>query len=73
MECRKRNGQVVIPIFYHIDPSVVRRQEGSFGKALEVNTRKIHSEEDREKLLGRWMCELTQASNISGWDITAFR
>lgn len=73
MGCRESNGQVVIPIFYHIDPSIVRRQEGSFGKALEANTRKIYSEEDREELLGTWMSVLTQASNLSGWDITAFR
>ncbi|KAM5575292.1 disease resistance protein RUN1 [Rosa sericea] len=35
MECRKTRGQLVFPIFYHVDPSHVRNQAGSFGKAFE--------------------------------------
>jgi len=31
---------LLYPFFYHIDPSIVGRQEGSFGKALEANTQK---------------------------------
>ncbi|GAU38825.1 hypothetical protein TSUD_356760 [Trifolium subterraneum] len=33
MECHK-NGQVVVPVFYQIDPSHVRKQTGSYGIAL---------------------------------------
>jgi len=32
--------KLLYPFFYHIDPSIVGRQEGSFGKALEANTQK---------------------------------
>ncbi|WKA00148.1 hypothetical protein VitviT2T_018536 [Vitis vinifera] len=34
MECHKYLGHAVFPIFYHVDPSHVRKQEGSFGEAL---------------------------------------
>ena len=34
MECRKEMEQPVVPIFYHGDPSDVRKQMGSFGEAF---------------------------------------
>ncbi|KAI5422986.1 hypothetical protein KIW84_046125 [Lathyrus oleraceus] len=39
MECRRTQGQVVLPVFYDVDPSVVRHQKGEFGKALEVSAK----------------------------------
>jgi len=35
MECSKTIGQVVLPVFYGVDPSEVRHQNGEFGKAFE--------------------------------------
>ena len=32
LECRKTTGQLVLPIFYNVDPSNVRRHKGSFGE-----------------------------------------
>nr|XP_048336978.1 disease resistance protein RPV1-like [Ziziphus jujuba var. spinosa] len=32
LECREAFKQIVLPIFYHVDPSHVRKQIGSFGK-----------------------------------------
>ncbi|PNX85337.1 disease resistance protein (TIR-NBS-LRR class), partial [Trifolium pratense] len=56
MEHRRsnNNGPVVIPIFYHVDPSVVRRQGGDFGKALEAITKRIQPEKERQELLRTW-------------------
>lgn len=34
LECMKTRGQRVVPIFYNVDPSDVRKQRGNFGKAL---------------------------------------
>ncbi|CAK7323556.1 unnamed protein product [Dovyalis caffra] len=31
LECRNNNGQIVVPVFYFVDPSHVRNQTGSFG------------------------------------------
>lgn len=73
MECHGNNGQVFIPIFYNVDPTVVRHQKGAFGEALEATAKKIYSETDRMGLLSTWRSALTGAANISGWDATAFR
>ncbi|OMO53323.1 hypothetical protein COLO4_36775 [Corchorus olitorius] len=40
MDCRRSRGQLVVPIFYHVNPSDVRKQTGSYGKALIDHERK---------------------------------
>ncbi|GAU38597.1 hypothetical protein TSUD_266360 [Trifolium subterraneum] len=35
LECRRSTGQVVVPVFYGVDESDVRRQEGCFGKVTQ--------------------------------------
>ena len=61
IECKK-NGQKVYPVFYKVDPSEVRKQEGSFGSALTTHEKKI------EKVL-RWRAALCEAGGLSGWHI----
>lgn len=74
MECRRLNGQVVLPVFYDVDPSVVRHQKGDFGKALEVAAKSRYIiEEVMVKELSKWRKVLTEASNLSGWHGSAFR
>ena len=34
MECKRRFNQTVIPVFYHVSPSVVREQKGNFVEKL---------------------------------------
>ncbi|CAI9265829.1 unnamed protein product [Lactuca saligna] len=34
MECKDKRGQIVMPIFYGIDPSEVRKQKRKYGEAL---------------------------------------
>ncbi|MCI17851.1 TMV resistance protein N, partial [Trifolium medium] len=72
MEYRGTDGQMVIPIFYHVDPSIIRRQVGDFGKALEVTARRTHTDRDKQELLLAWRSVLTQAANLSGWDDSSF-
>ncbi|KAK2352792.1 disease resistance protein RUN1 [Trifolium repens] len=67
MECHKTYGQIVIPVFYYVDPSVVRSQRASFGDALIFTARK------REALLSNWRGALTQVADLSGWDANKFR
>ncbi|RHN56537.1 putative TIR domain, P-loop containing nucleoside triphosphate hydrolase [Medicago truncatula] len=74
MENRGTHGQIVIPIFYHIDPAIVRRQLGNFGKALEITAKKMQSKREKQKLLLQtWKSALSQATNLSGWDVTSSR
>ncbi|KAL5776084.1 hypothetical protein ACOSP7_009010 [Xanthoceras sorbifolium] len=60
LESRKMYGQIVIPVFYGVDPSDVRKQTGIFGDAFAK-----HFEENSEKLQ-RWKAALTEAANFSG-------
>ena len=63
LECKK-NGQKVLPVFYKVDPSEVRKQEGSFELAL--TTHEIKFENNIEKVL-RWRAALYEAASLSGW------
>ncbi|XP_065623750.1 disease resistance protein RPV1 isoform X2 [Quercus suber] len=63
LECKK-NGQKVLPIFYKVDPSEVRKQEGNFGIALTMQEKKF--ENNIEKVL-RWRAALEEAASLSGW------
>ncbi|KAH0939949.1 hypothetical protein HID58_007410 [Brassica napus] len=54
---------MVIPIFYHVDPSEVRKQTGEFGERFK-ETCKDKTEGDRE----RWIRALTDVANLAGED-----
>jgi len=73
IQCLETFGQVVLPIFYEIDPSDVRDQKGDFGKALEEAAHKSYSGEQLEHALSRWSHALTKAAGITGWDVRDFR
>nr|WIL60014.1 nodulation protein [Melilotus officinalis] len=46
MECQRTIGQIVVPVFYDVDPSEVRHQKGVFGKAFQNLLNRISKEED---------------------------
>ena len=54
LECKK-NGQSVIPVFYKVDPSDVRNQNGNSGEALAKHEDKL---KDNMKVQ-RWRMALT--------------
>ena len=60
IECTKK----VLPIFYQVPPSEVRKQKGDFGKALTKLEKRI---KDKTKVQ-RWRDALSKAANISSWD-----
>uniref|UniRef100_A0A6N2KYG0 TIR domain-containing protein n=1 Tax=Salix viminalis TaxID=40686 RepID=A0A6N2KYG0_SALVM len=59
----RKTGQIVLPIFYDIDPSDVRKQTGSFAKAFDK-----HEECFKEKVK-EWRNALEEAGNLSGWNL----
>ncbi|KAL5732584.1 hypothetical protein ACOSQ2_032276 [Xanthoceras sorbifolium] len=65
LECREQYGQIVIPVFYGIDPSGVRYQTGSFADAFAE-----HGQQSSHKVQ-RWKDALKKAANLSGWQSTA--
>ncbi|XP_059665561.1 disease resistance protein RUN1-like isoform X2 [Cornus florida] len=64
--CKNTIGLTVLPVFYDVDPSQVRKQKGSFGEAFVKHEETFR--EDKEKVQ-RWRAALTEAANLSGWDI----
>ncbi|KAL6316213.1 hypothetical protein AAG906_017760 [Vitis piasezkii] len=65
LECKKTKGQVVLPIFYQVDPSDVRKQKGSYGKAFAKHEENM--KENMEKV-HIWREALSEVGNISDWD-----
>ncbi|KAK2639892.1 hypothetical protein Ddye_027687 [Dipteronia dyeriana] len=67
IKCKKMNKHIVMPVFYHVDPSDVRKLTGSF-KCSFANEEKVLQEE-----VQKWREALTEASNLSGWDSSVIR
>ncbi|CAN6879471.1 unnamed protein product [Brassica oleracea] len=63
MSCKEERGQTVMPVFYDVDPSDVRKQAGDFGNIFE-KTCVGKSEEVRQ----RWSRVLTDVANLAGVD-----
>ncbi|XP_024929227.3 disease resistance protein RUN1-like [Ziziphus jujuba] len=60
LECREAYKQIVLPIFYHVDPSHVRKQIGSFGEPFH------RYEQDFSQKVQRWRNALTQVASLAG-------
>ena len=60
----KQNGQLVLPVFYKVDPSKIRKQKGNFKVALTEHENKFKN--DMEKVQ-RWRTALNGAASLSGW------
>ncbi|XP_070021513.1 disease resistance protein RUN1-like isoform X2 [Nicotiana sylvestris] len=65
LECKEKLKQMVLPIFYDVDPSEVRKQTGLFGEALAKHKERPFGAQRVEK----WRDALTEAANLSGWDL----
>ncbi|XP_050115631.1 disease resistance protein RPV1-like isoform X8 [Malus sylvestris] len=75
MECGSKLEQHVLPIFYHVDPSDIRKQKGSLAPLFQKHEEDIRKEEDDKKgeakreRLEQWREALTEAANLSGYDL----
>ncbi|KAM5556894.1 TMV resistance protein N [Rosa sericea] len=65
LESAGTKKESVVPIFYEVDPSDIRKLKGSFAEAFAKHEQ--DSNADMEELK-RWKIALTEASNLSGWD-----
>ncbi|KAK9058326.1 hypothetical protein SSX86_023167 [Deinandra increscens subsp. villosa] len=75
LEQRLTSGQLVIPIFYHVEPTHVRKQESSFGVAMTEHKRRLfEAETNTEKRsqvaekINRWSKALTEVAQLKGKD-----
>ncbi|KAI5356047.1 hypothetical protein L3X38_008942 [Prunus dulcis] len=69
MECRERLGQQVIPLFYNVEASDVRKQTGSFAQAFEKHEAGICEGKHENEKVQRWRNALTQAADLCGKDL----
>ncbi|KAK9910855.1 hypothetical protein M0R45_034794 [Rubus argutus] len=65
LKCMDTQNQIVVPIFYQVDPSDVRKLTASFAEAFAKHER--DSAADMEEMES-WKSGLTRATNLSGWD-----
>nr|GEX52403.1 Toll/interleukin-1 receptor (TIR) domain-containing protein [Tanacetum cinerariifolium] len=61
MECRKGFGHTAYPVFYHVEPTEVRKQSGSVGVAF--------ARHKKEKAARKWREALKEASDLAGWEL----
>ncbi|CAI9268968.1 unnamed protein product [Lactuca saligna] len=71
----KQPNQIVIPIFYHVEPTHVRKQESTFGDAIAEHTRQMKAEKDADERtqsaqrIKGWIDALKQVANLKGEDV----
>ena len=64
MECKRLFNQRVIPVFYDVSPSEVRKQKGNLAEALP------NGPEDK---VNSWKVALTDAATLAGLDLKPYR
>ncbi|PRQ22432.1 putative toll-like receptor, P-loop containing nucleoside triphosphate hydrolase [Rosa chinensis] len=69
LECMKAR-ETVLPIFYDVDPSDVRKQTGSFREAFANHEERFRDENEKVQ---RWRYALTEVASFSGWNSKEWR
>ncbi|XP_049381498.1 TMV resistance protein N-like [Solanum stenotomum] len=69
MECKVENGQIVIPVFYDVDPSHVRYQSESFAETFAKHESRYKDDVEGMQKVQGWRTALTGAANLKGYDI----
>ncbi|CAL9020267.1 unnamed protein product [Prunus brigantina] len=64
LQCKK-SKVTILPVFYNVDPSHVRKQSGSFADAFAEHEKRFR--EDRERVKN-WGTALTEVANLAGID-----
>nr|XP_028965802.1 TMV resistance protein N-like [Malus domestica]XP_028965806.1 TMV resistance protein N-like [Malus domestica]XP_028965809.1 TMV resistance protein N-like [Malus domestica]XP_028965810.1 TMV resistance protein N-like [Malus domestica]XP_028965812.1 TMV resistance protein N-like [Malus domestica]XP_028965815.1 TMV resistance protein N-like [Malus domestica]XP_028965816.1 TMV resistance protein N-like [Malus domestica]XP_028965824.1 TMV resistance protein N-like [Malus domestica]XP_02896582 len=75
IECRDKLERHVLPIFYHVDPSHVRNQNGVLAQAFKKHKKNIRKEKDdkkreeKQERVKQWRNALREAANLSGYHL----
>ncbi|TQD78215.1 hypothetical protein C1H46_036216 [Malus baccata] len=70
LECHHTKNQIVLPIFYEVDPSDIYQVKGSFAEAFAKHER--HSKTNVTEVHS-WRSALARASDLSGRDSQKFK
>ncbi|GJY00122.1 Toll/interleukin-1 receptor domain-containing protein [Tanacetum coccineum] len=63
MECQKMTGHMAFPIFYDVEPTQVRKQDGPVGEAF--------SKPSEQEASGKWRDAMEELAGLAGWDLKA--
>ncbi|XP_039164620.1 disease resistance protein RPV1-like [Eucalyptus grandis] len=63
LKCRRSGEQVVLPIFYKVEPSQVRHLKGRFGDAINA-----HQKNSDQMVVKEWEEALNEVSSLKGWE-----
>ncbi|KAJ9558733.1 hypothetical protein OSB04_013347 [Centaurea solstitialis] len=72
LEQRRTSKHIVLPIFYHVKPTDVRKQQSSFGDAMAKHKQKMEAEPNEKKRsqwaekIKQWEEALTEVANMKG-------
>ncbi|XP_023751056.1 disease resistance protein RUN1 isoform X3 [Lactuca sativa] len=72
LEQRMTSNQIVIPIFFHVEPSDIRKQESNFALSIAEHKEKMEAEKNASKKrqlaqkIDRWIKALTEVANLKG-------
>ncbi|KAL7618332.1 hypothetical protein Lser_V15G03488 [Lactuca serriola] len=75
LEQRITSNHIVIPIFYHVEPTHVRKQQSSFGDAMAKHKQTMEAETNADKRsqwaqkIYQWNKALVDVANLKGNDI----
>ncbi|XP_039155691.1 disease resistance protein RPV1-like [Eucalyptus grandis] len=64
MQCKRLKGLRVLPVFYKVEPGVIRSQRGRYGDTLARHEENLRQDPER---VHNWRKALIEAANLSGW------
>ena len=64
VKCKKEKGLTILPIFYDVDPSDVRKQTGTFGQTFNK-----HKKKENINKVKMWRNALKEVADLSGWHL----
>ncbi|XP_039155208.1 disease resistance protein RPV1-like [Eucalyptus grandis] len=63
LKCKRSKGQIVLPIFYKMEPSQVRHPMGRLREAIDA-----HKKNMEEMVVKEWEEALKEVSSLKGWE-----
>ena len=75
VRCKKETGLKVLPVFYHVNPSDVRKQRGTFAQVFKEHKKRFgrsfleRSKRCKSEKMKKWRFALREVANIAGWDL----
>ncbi|XP_065634102.1 disease resistance protein RPV1-like [Quercus suber] len=67
VDCMKKTGLVVLPVFHYVDPSDVRNQREIYAEAFKKHEERFEDSDKEDVRI--WKAALTEVANLSGWDL----